>query len=171
MKLYEISKSYEALLTAIENEEIPEEAVKDTLDAVQGEFEEKADNIACIIKSLKAEEAALKAEEAALKRRRTAKANAVERLTQYLFDNMETMGGGKIETARNVLSIRKNPQSLAIANEEKLIDWLVANKMASMVLFPDPAIDKKSLKDYIKAHEDVEIPYARLVQGTSLSIK
>ena len=46
MKLYEIANDYLALVQAVEDEEIPEEAISDTLEAIEGEIEVKADNIA-----------------------------------------------------------------------------------------------------------------------------
>ena len=55
MKLYEISDEYNQFLQAVEDEEVPIEAVADTLEGIKGEFNEKADNIACMIKNQEAE--------------------------------------------------------------------------------------------------------------------
>ena len=63
MKLYEIANDYLALLQAIDEGEIPEEAIADTLEAIEGEIEFKADNLACVLKTLNAEVSAIKAEE------------------------------------------------------------------------------------------------------------
>ena len=52
MKLYEIANDYLALLQAIDEGEIPEEAIADTLEAIEGEIEFKADNLACVLKTL-----------------------------------------------------------------------------------------------------------------------
>ena len=38
MKLYEISEVYNSLQEAIENEDIPLEAITDTIEGIQGEF-------------------------------------------------------------------------------------------------------------------------------------
>ena len=69
MKLYEIANEYLALVEAIENEEIPEEAVADTLEAMTAEIEDKADNIACLMKALNAEALAIREEEKRLAKR------------------------------------------------------------------------------------------------------
>ena len=69
MKLYEISNEYNQFLQAVEDEEIPIEAVADTLEGIKGEFNEKADNIACMIKNQEAEMLAIKAEKDALNKR------------------------------------------------------------------------------------------------------
>ena len=52
MTLYEINQTYQEFFDKVESGEIPEEAVSDTLESLDGEFEDKADNIACYIKSL-----------------------------------------------------------------------------------------------------------------------
>ena len=62
MKLYEIKNTYLDFLARMESGEIPEEAVQDTLEGLEGVFEEKADNIACLIKTLNAEASAIKTE-------------------------------------------------------------------------------------------------------------
>ena len=42
-----LKNDYLALMRAIDDDEIPEEAIADTLEAIKGEIEIKADNIAC----------------------------------------------------------------------------------------------------------------------------
>lgn len=50
MRLYEISQEYVQFLRMVEDEQIPQDAIADTLDSIKGEFEVKADNIACVVK-------------------------------------------------------------------------------------------------------------------------
>ena len=63
MKLYELTNDYLALLDAIDNDEMPEEAIADTLEAITASIEDKADSIACVLKNLDAEIVAIKTEE------------------------------------------------------------------------------------------------------------
>lgn len=116
MKLYEISDTYQQFLSAVENGDIPEEAVLDTLEGIQGEFNEKADNIACCIKNLKAEAEAIKAERDTLDERAKSKLSKAESLRNYLSVAMQNTGITKIETARNSLTFRRS-SSLFIADE------------------------------------------------------
>lgn len=106
MTLYEISSTYAAFFAAVENGDIPEEAITDTLQGLSGEFDSKVDNIACYIKGLQADVAAIKAEESKLAERRRAKEALIERYKQYLIYNMEQTGRKKVETPRNLLSLR-----------------------------------------------------------------
>jgi hypothetical protein len=55
MKLYELANDYLALMQAIDNGEIPEEAIADTLESITAGIEEKADNIACLLKNIEAD--------------------------------------------------------------------------------------------------------------------
>lgn len=50
MKLYEYAEQYEALKRMAEDESIPLEAIEDTFQSIDDEFETKVDSIACIIK-------------------------------------------------------------------------------------------------------------------------
>ena len=76
MNLYELAKSWNDLLSMMD--EIPEDALRDTLEGIEGEFDEKADNIACVIKQLTAESEAIQEEIKALESRRKAKNQKAE---------------------------------------------------------------------------------------------
>ena len=80
MKLYEITELFMRFASMVENGEIEEDAIADTLESIEGELEEKADNIACLIKSWQAEAEAIKAEEKALAERRKVKENQINNL-------------------------------------------------------------------------------------------
>lgn len=105
-RLFEISDEFAQLFDefeelmdyAEENGISPEEAEKswfETLDAIETEFEIKADSVAQYIKELKAKSDAIKAEELRLKARRMTYENKVERLKLYLKENMEKMNRKK----------------------------------------------------------------------------
>ena len=117
MKLYEISNEYNQFLQAVEDEEIPIEAVADTLEGIKGEFNEKADNIACMIKNQEAEMLAIKAEKEALDKRMKSKKAQIDSLKHYLSCSMQAIGMERLETPRNAISFRKST-SLYIADEE-----------------------------------------------------
>lgn len=60
LSLYEITGKYQELFDLFDNADIDDEdaiqAYFDTLEAIEGEFNEKAENIAVFIKTLSAEE-------------------------------------------------------------------------------------------------------------------
>ena len=126
MKLYEIAADYQNFIEMIENGDIPPEAINDTLESIQDMLNEKADNIACLIKNLTADVTAIKEEEKNLADRRKSKENQIERLKTYLSDTMQINGIPKIETARNKISFRKS-ESVEIENECNFIEWAIKN--------------------------------------------
>lgn len=166
MRLYEIKDNYLSLLDMIENGEIPEEAISDTLEAVSGELEEKADNIACIIKNELAEIDAIKAEEQALAERRRAKERNCDRLKAYLSDNLQAAGINKFETARNKISFRRS-SALEIADESAFIMW--ASEYAPTLLKTSVAANKTAIKDYMALGN--EIDGVKIAEKFSLQLK
>ena len=54
--LYNLTAEYMELLAMAEEEEIDPQTLADTFESLQGEFEEKADNYAVVIKTLKGQE-------------------------------------------------------------------------------------------------------------------
>ena len=84
MSLYDITADYRELFDNFDNaDDLTDEQIEayfDTLEAIEGDFEIKAVNIACYVKELKAEIELFKAEEAALKARRQTKENLEKRL-------------------------------------------------------------------------------------------
>lgn len=168
MKLYELANDYENLMAAVENGDIPEEALADTLESITALLDEKADNIACWIKQLTAEAEAIKAEEDKLKARRTAKLNRAERLTNYLAECLTNAGRNKIETARNVISFRKTPPKVVIDNENGFIEW--AQTYADGFLnYGRPTINKTAIKDYITSGGQLD--GVRIESSQNLAIK
>lgn len=167
MKLYEIANAYTDLCRAIEDGEIPDEAIADTLEAIGGELEEKADNICCVLKSIDAEVKAIKEEEQKLAERRKSKEKSYDRLKQYLSDTLVSTNCKRIETARNVITFRKSEQ-LNI-NEDAFIEWATANH-SDLVTFSQVAkFDKTMIKNALKSGS--AMPGAYIVEKQNIQIK
>lgn len=164
MKLYEIKDLYYKFYNMLENGEIEEDAIADTLESLDGEFDDKADNIACLIKALKAESDAIKQEEKALKERRESKERKAESLKDYLSGTMLKLGKSKVETPRNVLSFRKST-SLEITNE----GWFMEKYPDLVKTEIKKSIPKKEVTDLIKTGK--EFVGVQLVEKQNLQIK
>lgn len=167
MKLFEIKDTYLAFQNAIDQGEIPVEAIADTLESIEGEFEEKADNIACIIKDMSAEAQAIKAEESNLYERRKAKERQVEGLREYLSKTMMEMGKSKVETPRNVISFRRST-GLEIEDEARFTQYL-SRYGDEYLNYEEPTINKKAVTEAVKA--GVEFAGASLVTRQNLQIR
>lgn len=167
MKLYEIAETYNRFMQAVEDGDVPDECIEDTLEAIQGELEDKVDNIACLIKSLVAETEAMKAEKKNLEARMKTKTNLAERLKAYVSDTMRNSGINKIETVRNKLSFRKS-SSLFIENESEFIRRAMEEN-ESFLRYTEPEIDKNVVKDYLAMGK--VIPGAEIRENYNLQIK
>ena len=167
MRLYEIAQEYEAFIAAVEAGEIPEEAVADTLESITSMIEEKADNIACLIKNTMAEAEAIKAEEKALAERRKQKENLVDRLKTYLADTLTGAGYAKLETARNKLTFRKS-ESVAVEDEGAFIEWARKGR-DDLLTYKEPTLNKTAIKKALAAGE--QIAGARIESKINLQLK
>lgn len=168
MALYEIGQAYQYFLEQVEAGEVPEEAINDTLSGIEGDFKEKADNIACMIKNLERFIDAIKMEEKSLYTRRKSKENQVQRLKNYLMNSMLELGKPKMELTRSVITIRKSPPSIKIENIPRFIEWAQGHE-ESLLTYRDPEPSKKQIKEYLDSGG--EIPGVSVEQKQALQIK
>ena len=164
MKLYEIVEQHRQLLNLIKEGEIPEEAIADTLEGIEGEITAKAESIICALKEMQAEEAALKAEAAALEARAAVKKKAAERMKQYLLTSMQAVGVDKIETPKCYVKVAATPAKVVIEDAEALYSLrpdLFTTKA------PEPS--KTAIGALLKAGE--EVIGCRLETGWRLAVK
>ncbi len=139
-----------------------------TLEAVGGEFDEKAGNIGAYIKNLKSDCDELEKEEKALKSRLTVKKNALRRITDYLLGEMRRIGKSKIDTPKALISIRNNAESVQIDDEAAFILWAQKHN-ENLLKYSQPEIRKTEVKNLLKAGE--KVPKAQLIRTQSLIVK
>lgn len=166
MRLFEITAALQSIVDAVENGEIPESAIADTLESITATLEEKADNTACVIKNMTAEILALRAEERKLAERRRIKENQVERLREYLANALLQSGYNKIETARNKISFRKS-ESVKIDDESAFVEWAMKDN-DEYLTYKEPTINKTAIKKALA--DGKEIKGARMEQKQNLQI-
>lgn len=162
MTLYEINKSIEAILEDVvdpETGEIIEGDLFEAYEALQMDWAEKVDNIACFIKDLKAEAAAIREEEKALAARRRSAESKGERLSQYLEFCLH---GEKFSSPRASVSYRRACK--VVVDEAHLFEI-----PEQYLRYKDPEVDKTAVKKALTAGEAV--PGCNLVESTSMIIK
>ena len=164
LTLYQVSSQYVQALDFLTDPEqnLPIEAVNGTLEALTGELEEKAINVAMCLKNMETTAEAIKNAETEMAKRRKALEKRVQWLKDYLKDNMLHTGISKIECPYFKLAIQNNPPSVNLIDEaaipekfkEKVITW---------------KIDKPAIKEAIQSGEVV--PGATLTNGKRLAIR
>lgn len=157
MNLYELSLAFQD----VQNMDLDPEVMKDTLDSIGGTFENKAENMAKLIRNLESDRLAYKEEEDRLKTKRQAVENKLEWLKTYLKDCMKLTGKTKFKSGVFKFSIQKNPVSVNITNK-KIIpeDYLIPQP---------PKVNNTTLKKALK--DGIEVPGAELKQTEGLRIR
>lgn len=140
----------------------------DTLTSIEGEFNEKAENVAVYIKNLNAEIKAVKAEEKALKARRLSIEGQAKRMTDYLLRSMNAVGVKTIDMPRARMTLKLNPESVVLENEGALIRWAMEHD-DSILKYSEPEIKKNDVKALLRMGQ--QIPYAHLERKESVTIK
>lgn len=140
----------------------------DTLEGIEGEFDEKAENIAVYIKSMLAMANTLKAEEYNLEARRKRCEKSAERMKAYLLNSMQELGRKRIDMPKAVISTRNNAPSLVVDDELSFIEWAQKNN-DDLLKYELPKIKKNDTKALYKKGE--KVPFVHLEQKTSLIIK
>lgn len=157
MNLYELSLSFQE----VQNMDLDPEVMKDTLDSIEDAIENKAENIAKLIRNLESDVSAYKEEEDRLKTKRQATENKVKWLKTYLEDNMKLTGKTKFKSGMFNFSIQKNPASVNITDERIIPEEFLIQQ--------PPKVDKTSLKEILK--RGIEVPGAELKQTEGLRIR
>ncbi|EAD9824501.1 siphovirus Gp157 family protein [Listeria monocytogenes] len=156
--LYSIQGKYQQLLNLAE--QLDPELLKDTLESIDDELETKAENVAFVIKEIEGQSLILEKETKRLAERKNTINNNVKRLKQSLFDAMITVNKQKIKTNLFTLDIRKNPPSLIVEDESKLLNYLIEQPKK---------LDKTKLGDDLK--KGIEVPGAKIIQTERLQIR
>lgn len=168
MTLYEIDA---AIMTAIAHGIDPETGEITNLDELIGlqmDRERKIENIACLVKNLKADVKAMKEEAQTLTDRRRVVENKVARLEAVLD---EALDGQKFSTPRCVVSFR-NSRAVEVDDEDALINWACLNGQEdNFVRYRAPEINKANLLRYLKEDHQLDPPGVRLVERRSLGVK
>lgn len=161
--LYNMTAEWESVFNMLLDPEIPEDAVFDTIEMIEADMDEKADNYAKIIKLMEGDEKIISEEIKRLKERAAAITNRKNALKSNLEYMMRTTGRMKFKTALFSFSIQKNggvaPLIMVTPTNQIPAEWL-----------------KPGEPDTVKIREALEsgkgCPYAVLGErGESLRIR
>ena len=139
--IYEITDDVLALMQMME-EDPENEVIKDTLEALSGELDIKAEGYCKAIAEYKAREAALDAAITDLTQKKQSVTGNIDRLKKALFDAMKATGKEKIKGILFYLYIKNNAESLDQV-PEKLPEKYVVQQ--------EPKIDRRQLLADVKS--------------------
>lgn len=161
--LYELNNQLLELLMMAEDPDVEEDVLKDTMEAVEGEIEVKADGYAKVIRQLEADKAGIKAEKDRLDKRAKAIDGNISRMKAALQVSMELCEKPKFKTELFSFNIQNNPVSCVVD------DSVDINQIPEEYLKITKTINKTALKEAIQNGQ--EFDYAHLEQSRSLRIK
>lgn len=162
MNLYEINEAIDATFSLAVDPttgEVNDEQLY-LLDQLQMERDKKVENIACLIKNLKADAQALKAEKDAFQKRQKQAENKAEALSRYLMD---ALNGEKFTSNRCSVSFRHTQK---VTLDEGFTIYDIDTHFVRM---KEPELDKTAIK---KALEDgTTIAGVHMEDGLSMTIR
>lgn len=164
ISLYHMTEEYRQALQELSDADLPEDVVRDTLEALGGELIKKGEAVAAFTLNLGAEIDAIKAVEKRISDRRKALEKRAENMRDYLRTNMEKAGISEIKALDGSFTAKlgKGRPSVVIDDEDALPDDSEFVRWAK-------APNKTAIADAIKAGQ--EVPGAHLETKPSLTIK
>ncbi len=158
MKLYEITEQLRELMAM---DDVPAEQLQDTLDMVNEEFEQKAEQVAAFIRELSLDSEGYKSEIERLSDRKKAIDNKIDSMKDYLRVNMQAADMTKIKGKLFTITLGSPTETVYVADSALLPDGLVYIKR-------EP--NKTDIKAQLKSGAEIE--GCALVQGKArLTIK
>lgn len=154
--LYEIIKEIEDFQFDID-EETGEILNIGELDALQLEKDTKVENICLLIKNLKSDAEAYRNEKKSFDQKIRITENKIARLTGYIE---YILAGDKFKSSKVNVSYRKSEQV-------ECADMLMVEP--DFLRYKEPELDKKKIKDAIKA--GIEVKGCQLVERQNIQIK
>lgn len=159
--LYELAAQYQRDLEYIQNSDLDEQQAAELLETMQGTIQDKAKNVAMVIRNMETTAEAIEAAEKEMASRRKSIERKIEWMKNYLLQNMERTGISKIESPYFVISLRDNPESLIVESD--------ADIPAEYWKQQEPTLDKAGLKKDIQL--GLIVDGCRLERKKSVRIK
>lgn len=173
LTLYELTDAYRMLLEAAQTEaDTPgndegdastESPFSAALVQLEGSINDKAENVAAVIRTLDLEADAIEAEAKRLQLRATARRNRAAGLKAYLLDQLDKAGMAKAGGQRFTVTAQASPPSVKVAD--------LALVPAAYLLPQPPKVDARGVLSYWKEHSDEAIPGVAVEQSRHVRIR
>ncbi len=164
LKLYQLAHQFRELESLADTEEVPAEVIADTLEALQGEIEVKATNVAMFIRNIESGAEAIEEAAKAMQARATRLRKRADGVRAYLLFNMQATGTTKLECPEFKIAVRNNPESVRIADGAE-----IPSEYMSIPEPPAPRPDKAKIKAALKSGAHIDGCY--LEAGQRLEIR
>ena len=116
MNLYELTKDWEGIYQMLDNPDIPEDAIMDSIEGIEGIMDIKIESMAKFVRIFDGDISIIDSEIKRLKELRDSKKNRRSWLLKSIMDMMKATARPKIKTALFSFSIQKFKSRLAFLN-------------------------------------------------------
>lgn len=164
MNLYNLTADYLKLQSMLEDPEVDQQAVADTIEAMDYAIEEKADGYVRVIKNLQGSVDAIKLEIDRLTVKKKHLDDSIQRLKTNLQESMVAMDKRKIKTDLFQISIQKNGGKAPV-----IVDVPTEDLPDEFVIITEKP-DLKALAVYLESGGESELAHFGS-RGESLRIK
>lgn len=152
LKLYELSDDYlEAMEALAEIDDLPPEAIADTLEGLAGAWEDKALNVARYVRNLEAEAEAIVEARDRMERRAKAASKQAARLKAYLKAELERTGL-QPKAPDLALRLQNNPPSVVLDDPTKIPKLYQRTETVTTILKAEIGAALKAGKQVRGAH-------------------
>lgn len=161
MKLYELADEYVLAMRQMEDADIDEQTMRDTLDGIKGEITNKITNIGKIIKNYQANIEVIAGELDRLGGKKKTLENKIFSLKTYLQTEMDKLSMDRVSDPILTVSYTENAPSVNLVDLTRVpgIYWKEQ----------DPILDKQRILQELK--EGVEIDGVTLQRTKSIKIR
>ena len=163
MNLFELKQEYQLVAHKLQDMDLDEQTLADTLESFAGDLETKATNTVMVSRNMRVTVAAIKDAAKAMIDRAKAIENRADYLDKRVFDTMIETGITKIECPYFKLTIQDNPPAVDVFDSLQVPPDYWREIPATSA--PDKALIKKAIQD------GFEVPGAKLTHGKRLVCK
>lgn len=167
LTLFQIAAEYRHITDVLMDSGADEQTLTDTLEGEAWPLELKAQNYGFVIRNLDTLAASIKEAEKQMADRRKSIEKRSAALLERLKTGLEIAGVQKLDTPHFALTIKKNPPSVDVWDEKQIPAAYMRTPEPPPP--PAPVPDKAAIKQAIK--DGIDVPGAKMVQGTRLEIK
>nr|DAH38959.1 MAG TPA: resistance protein [Caudoviricetes sp.] len=147
--LYRLTSDYKRFTELVENGDISEEDMQDTLDSIAEDINTKLDNTCSYIKTLKMQIDGMTKAKAELDERIKRKKNVITRLEYYITQCMVNSGMNQFESTNHRVTFKPS-NAVVITDERLLFDYLKRDYPDAIRVTEKQEVDKKAVAKIIQ---------------------
>lgn len=146
--IYELTADMMKILSMMDDPDLDQQTLKDTMEGIEGALEDKFDNYVYVAKQEQGDIDVLSETIKQLQARKKSKEDNLKKLKKVMTDVMNVTGKIKFKTAQHSYWVQKNPKSVVIDTEN------VRDIPEDYLTFKEPEANKTAIQKAIEEGKD-----------------